>query len=184
MRDETVARSYAETLFELAERNEGHEAFGAAIGRVAAVLDENPRAKLFLETPRIGASDKKAVIRKALEGEVPANFLNFMLILVDKRRQRLVTEIAREYFELVDEHLGRINVEVTLARRADEEAVDEIGRRLSDLLGKTAIPHVRVKPEILGGIVVKAGDTVYDGSVRRRLASMRRKLLTASLPSA
>ena len=54
---------------------------------------------------------------------------------------------------------------------------------LIDLLGKTAIPHMRVKPEILGGLVVRTGDTIYDGSLRRRLEQMRRQLLAARLPS-
>jgi F-type H+-transporting ATPase subunit delta len=54
-----------------------------------------------------------------------------------------------------------------------------VAERLSELLGKTAIPHVRVKPEILGGIIVRSGDTIYDGSLRRRLDLMRRQLVAA-----
>jgi len=184
VRDETIARSYAETLFALAERHEGHEVYGVNLGQLIAVLDQDPRFRMFLETPRVSAAQKKEVLRTALEGEVPQNFLHFLLILVDKRRQRLLSEIAREYFALEDEFLGRVHVEVTLAREPGEGAEDEITRRLSEMLGKTAVPHVRVKPEILGGIVVKAGDIVYDGSLRRRMASMRRRLLAASLPSA
>ena len=56
-----------------------------------------------------------------------------------------------------------------------------IAERLSSVLGKEAIPHVRVKPEILGGLVVRTGDTIYDGSIRRSLEGMRRRLLTADL---
>jgi F-type H+-transporting ATPase subunit delta len=65
----------------------------------------------------------------------------------------------------------------------DETAREMIAERLSGALGRKAIPHVRVKPEILGGIVVRTGDTIYDGSVRRRLEGMRGRMLRANLPT-
>lgn len=183
MRDETVARSYAETLFELALRHDGLEAYREGIDMVAGLLEQNPRLRLFLETPRVSDEDRKTVVRKAFEGKVPPNLLRFLLVTIDKRRQRLLVEMAREFRGLVDEHLGRQHVDVTVARPLDEETRALVTRRLSRLLGKTAIPHVRVDPEVLGGIVVRTEDTIYDGSMRRRLDGMRRQLLEASLPS-
>lgn len=179
MRDETVARNYAEALFELARRHEGIDAYGGYIQAVATLIEENPSFRLFLETPRIDAEDKKAVVRKAF-AEFPAHMVNFLLVTIDKRRQRLLGQIARAYADLVDEHMNRAHVEVTVAREMTDETKDRVAQRLSDLLGKTAIPHVRVRPEIIGGIVVRAGDTIYDGSLRRRLDRMRRQLVTAS----
>lgn len=183
MRDETVARSYAEALFELAQRHEGIEVYGEGISTVAALLDENPQFRLFLETPRVDAGDKKAVLRKAFGDQLPVNLVNFLLVTIDKRRQRLLREISREYSALVDEHLNRAHVEVTVARRLDQASLDQVAERLSGLLGKTAIPHQRVKPEILGGVVVRAGDTIFDGSLRRRLDRMRRRLVKAGTPA-
>lgn len=181
MRDETVARSYAETLFALAERHEGVDAYAQGIELVARLIDENPGFRLFLETPRVAAAEKKALLRKVLGPALPAHLVNFLLVTLDKRRQRLLRDIAREYHAILNEHLGRTPVEVTVARPLDEASVDEIAQRLSAMIGKTAIPHVRVKPHVLGGILVRAGDTIYDGTVRRRLESMRRKLLAAPL---
>lgn len=178
MRDETVARNYAEALFELAQRHEGIDAYGDHIQTVARLLEENPSFRLFLETPRIDAEDKKAVVRKAF-AEFPAPMTNFLLVTIDKRRQRLLRQIARAYADLVDEHENRAHVEVTVAREMTDETKDRVAERLSALLGKTAIPHVRVQPEIIGGIVVRAGDTIYDGSLRRRLDRMRRQLVAA-----
>lgn len=183
MRDETVARSYAETLLELAERHEGMEVFGQGIEMVAALLDESPEFRLFLETPRIDAAAKKAVVRKALGDVLPPPLVSFVLITIDKRRQRLLRDIARQYHGLVDERLGRAHVEVTVARAVDEVFLAGVTERLSSILDKTVIPHVRVKPVILGGIVVRDGDTVYDGSLRRRLSRMRRRLLEAEMPA-
>ena len=92
-------------------------------------------------------------------------------------------EIAGEYRDLVDEHLNRVHAEVTVARALDEQALKAVTDRLTKLLGRTAIPHVHVKPEILGGVVVRTGDTIFDGSLRRRLDGMRRQLLGTQLRS-
>ena len=183
MRDETVARNYAETLFALAERHEGVEAFGAGIEMVAVLIDENDDFRRFLETPRIAVAQKKAVVRKVFGANLSAKLVDFVLITLDKRRQRLLRVMAREYKSLMDEHFNRVHVEVTLAREFDEEVVAEMEKRLTAALGKTAIPHVRVKPGILGGAIFRAGDTIYDGSLRRQLDGMRRRLMKADLPT-
>ena len=95
MRDETIARNYAETLFELAERHEGVEAFGTGVEMVARLIDENDDFRRFLETPRIAVAQKKEVVRAAFGETLPAKLVNFLLITLDKRRQRLLRVIAR-----------------------------------------------------------------------------------------
>lgn len=184
MRDETISRNYAEALFELGERHDQIQVFQEGLEVVARLLDENPGFRRFLETPRIDALAKKEVVRKAFGEALPQALLNFILITVDKRRQRLLRDIYREFQALVDEHLGRTHVEVRVARELDPATVDEVASKLSDLLGTEAIPHVRVRPEILGGVVFRTGDRVYDGSLRRRLEGMRRRLYAADLPDA
>lgn len=181
MRDETVARNYAETLLEVAAGKEGLEAFGRGIEVVARLVDESPDFRIFLETPRIAAGEKKAVIREVFAESLPRALIHFLLVILDRRRQRLIREIAEEYQSLLDQRLNRERVELTIARPMDEEAVSELKDRLSALLGREVIPQLRVRPGILGGIVVRAGDTVYDGSLRRRLDGMRRNLLTTQL---
>lgn len=182
MRDRTIARNYAETLFALGERHGALEAYGDGIGGVARLLDESPEFRLFLETPRVDASAKKEVVRKAFGDALPRPLLNFLLLTIDKRRQGLLGAIAREYGDLMDGHEGRAHVEVTVARPLDDATVDTLAERLSRVLGVRAIPRVQVKPGILGGVVIRAGDTIYDGSLRRRLETMRRQLMAAELP--
>ena len=182
MRDETVSKSYAETLFELADRNDAIEEYGQALATVARLLDEDPQFRLFLETPRIEDADRKAVVRKAFGEALPVHVVNFVLVTIDKRRQRLLREISAQYAALVDEHLGREHVEVTVARPVDEATEKVITEHLTRALGRVAIPHFRVKPEIIGGLVVRTAPTIYDGSLRRRVEGMRRQLLRADLP--
>jgi len=182
VRDETIARNYAEALFELAERHEGVEVYGTGVEMVARLIDENDDFRRFLETPRIALAQKKAVVRRVFGETLPAKLVNFLMITLDKRRQRLLREIAREYKGLMDQHFNRVHVEVTLARQMDDKSMVEMEKRLTAALGKTAIPHVRVKPGILGGAIFRTGDTIYDGSLRRRLDGMRLRLLKADLP--
>jgi|TARA_Y100001947_G_scaffold145595_1_gene140201 F-type H+-transporting ATPase subunit delta len=183
VRDETVARNYAETLFELASRNESIQEYGDALGMVAGLLEDDSRFRTFVETPRIDDETKKDVIRKVFRDKAPKQVINFVLITIDKRRQTLLREISAEYLLLLDDHLGREHVEVTVARPLDDTTENVVSERLSKMLGKQAIPHIRVKPEILGGLIVRTGDMIYDGSVRRRLEDLRRRLLTARIPS-
>jgi len=180
--NDTIARSYAATLFDLAERHEGLEAFTGGVDTVVDLLDQNPAFRTFLETPRIADRDKKALLEKVFGGALPRSLLNFLLVTVDKRRQRLLGLIGQEFHALLDEHLGRAHVTVTLAKTLDAEAMEGLARRLSVLLGKEAIPHVRVKPAILGGVHLKTGDTVYDGTLRRRIKQLRQQLVSAELP--
>jgi F-type H+-transporting ATPase subunit delta len=182
VRESTIARSYAEALYDLGERHGQVDAFAGALDTLAALRDAEPRLRRFLDTPKVEPAQKKRVLREALQGRVPPLFLNFLMVVFDKRRQRLLPEIAREYHAILDERLGRVHVQVTLAREPDERTEREIAADLTQVLGKTVIPHVRVDPRILGGIVVRYGDRVLDGSLRRRLVSLRRRLLYAGMP--
>ena len=182
MRDSTVARNYAEALFELGERHGAHEQYAAASLLMSELLEGDRRVRTFLEMPKIEAQAKQVVLRKALGDRVPPLFLNFLLVVVAKRRQRLLREIALTYRTLLDEKLGRLHVEVTLAHQPDAQAEQRIARELSRILGRDVTLHVRVDAAILGGIVVRYGDRVLDGSLQRRLQSLRTRMLSAELP--
>lgn len=179
IRQEAVARNYAEALFELSQRHEGPEVFGEALHEVATLVEDVPAFRRFLVTPRLPVEEKRKVLRETFGERVPRPFLNFVLLTVDRGRQLHLPAIARAYDELLDEHLGRVRVDVTLARSPDEEEERELAERLSRVLGRKAVTRVRVDPKIVGGVIFRVGDRVYDGSLRRRLRSMRHQLLTA-----
>jgi F-type H+-transporting ATPase subunit delta len=187
VRSEIIARNYAETLLSLAERHGGPgglEAFGQAADTLAALLQADPRMRQFLETPRVSADQKKAALTAALAGRAPEMFVRFLMVLTDKRRQALLPEIAAAYRELVDERMGRVRVQVTISHAPDAALQAEIGNALADRLGKTVIPTFTVDPELMGGMVVRMGDQILDGSVRSRAAQLRRRLLNAQMPPA
>ena len=178
MRDSTIARNYAETLLVLATRAEDLRGWGKMLTDVATAMRENPTLRLFLESPRVSAAQKSDVIGKAFTDRMPRLMLRFIQSLVQHRRQMLIPEIAQEYLNLVDEAEGRIHARVTVARETDDAGRAAIATHLSRMFGKEVVPHVSVDPSIMGGVVVHVGDTVLDGSVKKRLASLRRRMLT------
>lgn len=178
MRDTTIARNYAETLLVLAGKANELRGWGAMLGDVATAMKQNATLRLFLESPRVPAFKKNEVLAAAFQDRMPRLMVRYLQSLVTHRRQMLIPEIAREYMDLVDEREGRIHARVTVAREADAETQDMIAQQLSRMFAKTVIPHFSVDSALLGGVVINVGDTVLDGSVRKRLSSLRRRMLT------
>lgn len=183
MSSTTISRSYAQALLEMGRRNGEADAYADAFNELDAALLSDGKIRLFLETPKIDVATKQAAVRKALEGRVPESFLRFVLVVLSKHRQRLLREIRELFLTLLDQDEDRVNAQITLAREPDQETVQAITDRLSKMLGnKTVVPQVRVNPAIVGGVIVKYGDRVLDGSIRRQLTSLKREMMRAGLP--
>ena len=177
MRDTTIAKNYAEALLELARRAEDPAGWGKLIRDVANGMQDDVTVMRFLESPKVSEAQKNEVFFQALGDRVPRHFLRFLQTLVRKRRQMLITEISIEYDKLLDIHENRVHANVTVARETSSVDEARIAEQLSRVVGKSVIPHMNVNPAILGGVVVKIGDTVMDGSVRRRLARLKSQIL-------
>ncbi len=177
MREPTIARNYAETLLELAKRDGDLSAWGEMIQSIADAMDADRRLKMFLESPRVSADRKNEIIQQAYGAGLPRNFVRFLKALVSHRRQMLIPVIAEAYHDLVDEAEGRVHASVVVAREPDDSDRKLVTDQLSRALGKVVVPHFSVNPALLGGVIVRVGDTVLDGSVRRRLATLRARML-------
>ena len=178
MRDTTIARNYAETLLELARRAGDLSAWGQAVDDMADAMQNNRTLRLFLESPRVSAAEKNRILGRAFEGQLPRVFVRYLQALVNHRRQMLLPLIAREFHDLVDQVEGRLHANVTVAAEPGDKERRTISQELSRAYGKDVVPHFVVNPAILGGVVVRVGDTVLDGSVRRRLATLRARMLS------
>ena len=177
MREPTIARNYAETLLELAQKAGDLRGWGDMIERVADAMESDRRLRVFLESPRVSAQRKNEIVQKAFGGQLPRNFVRYLQALVNHRRQMLIPTIAHEYHDLVDRVEGRVHASVTVVREADEADAALVTKHLSRSLGKNVVPHFHVNPAILGGVIVRVGDTVLDGSIRRRLSKLRARMV-------
>ena len=176
MRSVTIARNYAETLFELGERSGQTARYADLIDAVAAAVETTPVVQGVLMSPRVPKAEKARLLGAALR-DVPREFVLFLQALVKRGRQQLLREIATVYHGLLDLKLNRVRAGVTLARPADEALRRTIAEALSGRLGKEVLPSFSVDPEILGGTIVRVGERIHDGSLRRRLVKLRRHLL-------
>ena len=179
MRATTIARNYAEALIVLARKANDMEGWGIAINAVASAMESDTKLKNFLAAPQVSSAQKSAVIGKAFGTKLPRNMVRFFQKLVQNRRQVLIPHIALEYGDLVDELSGRVHAQVTLSRDASEPERSAIAAQLSRAFAKTVVPHVNVNPDILGGVIVKVGDRVMDGSVRKRLKTLKSRIVAA-----
>jgi F-type H+-transporting ATPase subunit delta len=177
MRDTTIARNYADALYALAQKANDPAGWGRMIQDVAAAMQKDRTLHLFLESPRVSAAVKKEVLGKALQDRMPRLFVRFLQALVSNRRQMLVPVVATEYMNILDVAQGRMHANVTVAQEPDDATRKVIVDELSRAFQKEVVPHFQVNPSIIGGTVVRVGDTVIDGSVRRKLASLRRRML-------
>ena len=177
MRDPTIARNYAQALVSLAGKAKDLAGWGTMIADVADAIARDERLRLFLESPRVAVAQKNDVIAKAFQDRMPRLFVRFLQSVIRHRRHALIPQIAIEYQTLVDEVEGRVHAHVTVSREPDSKLEKTVSDRLSKVLGKLVVPHFTVDETILGGTIVRIGDTVMDGSVRRRLARLRQRMM-------
>jgi F-type H+-transporting ATPase subunit delta len=177
LREPTIARNYAQALFEAAEPVGQTEQFAAVLEALVGAIEADERIRQALDSPRVPKTTKMAIVERALTSWAPDRFVRFVIAVVRRGRQGMLGAISREYQQLVDVKFNRVHAGVTLARPADAELREEIRRRLSAALGKDVVPHFQENPALLGGVLVRVGDRVMDGSVRRRLKQLRRQML-------
>ena len=175
MREITIARNYAETLIALADQAGALEQWGDMMD-VAAAAFSTDSIESVLMSPRVTRAQKITLITDALH-DAPRPFVLFLSAIVRRGRQMLFGAIADEYRHIVDVKMNRIRAGITVAREIDAAARDALVARLSAAIGKDVIAGFSVDPAILGGVTIRVGDRVYDGSVRKRLAVLKHKLM-------
>ena len=177
MRESTIARNYAEALFEAGERAGQTVRYADLIEALAGAIRSDEQIRQVLDSPRVPKPTKQRILSGALSSYAPEQFIKFLAAVVRRGRQGILVAISEAYFGLVDEKFNRVHAGVVLAREPDAALQQVVKLKLSEAFGKEVIAHYRADPEILGGLVVRIGDRIMDGSVRRRMVSLRRQLL-------
>lgn len=179
MREPTIARNYAEALFELGEKHGETERYADLMDALADVLRAEPQVQVVLDSPRVPKTQKSEILAKALSDLAPERFVRFLAAVIRRGRQGMLDAIARQYLARVDRKFNRIHAGVTLAREPDDALRNAVRNKLSEVVGMEVIPHYRTDPEILGGLIVRVGDRIMDGSLRRKMVTLRRRMLGA-----
>lgn len=173
-----VAGVYAKALLAAARKTDSQQTVVDQIDQlVHRVIAAQPRLDGMLSSPRVSAAEKKGVLDRALKGRIDPAVLTFLKVLADHQRIDCLREIAHALRRQWNEQCGRIEAIVTTATPLALADQEQITQSLRNSLGQQVVLEHQVDPDLLGGIVVRVGDTVYDGSIRHRLAALRESIL-------
>jgi F-type H+-transporting ATPase subunit delta len=176
--DGAAAIRYARALFELATDKKQTDAVGAELEALSETYSGSPELRETLENPVFKLSERRAVLEQLLPRLAPsAQMRNFALLLLERGRIGALPTIARAYREMVDSALGRVRATVTSARPLDPTTQAAVQRALEKRVGKKVLLSATVDPDLIGGIVARVGDQVFDGSLRTRLDTLRARVL-------
>ncbi|MDQ5809632.1 MAG: ATP synthase F1 subunit delta [Actinomycetota bacterium] len=177
----SAVSTYAEALFEAASDHDELEGTLGDLEDFFAALEESEELRLFFYGGQVPEREKRRAIDALTEG-MTLSARNFLKVLSDNGREEILEEVLLRYEELVKEHLGRVEVEVTTAVELSDEEVSRLQERLGRLLeGREVILDTSVDPDILGGAVFRFGGRMVDSSVRGQLLSLREEMLERSV---
>ncbi len=180
MLKESIALRYAQAAYALARERGCLEAVMRDMDGIAELLARDPDLASYVASPVVGRDAKAAALRAALDGKVNEVTLNLLVLLVRKRRENLLAIIARQLHELHDQEIGRTIAAISTALPLDDAHLQELAARLSGIYRTTIVPHTKLAPDLLGGVVVQVGDRYVDASVAGRLEELRRHLLAVT----
>ena len=178
---DAIARVYAQSLLELAEAAGGNEKVAETSEQLHAIVEivrAEPAFAEFLRSPIVKRSNRGASLQRILDGQVSDLLLRFVLVLNDKGRLARLSDIAAAFEELLNERFGRVEVDVfTVEGHLDDAQMSLLSEKIRTRLGKEPVFHQYSDPSLLGGLVLRVGDQLIDGSVRGRLRDLRESLL-------
>ena len=175
-----IARNYAQALVELAGGDlNTQESFLFELKTINESMHKVSGANQLFENPGISKEEKKNLIKKIFSEKINITNLNFLLLLIDKQRFNILPEIQNELAKIVNKNKGIVIAEVNSASELDVNTIESLRQKLELQLQKNEKITIeqKIKPELIGGVVVKINDLVYDGSIRGRLENLKRRIL-------
>lgn len=169
-----AAGAYAQALLELADGQA--EAVGAELAGLGQIIGASGALKIYLEDPAVGEMERAEFLKRVFGGKISPLVMNTLQVMNRKGRSALVGEVIEAYDSLLKQKQGRVDVNVTVAHKLDAKQLEEVGRRVSEALGKHAVVKQTVDESIIGGLVLRVQDRLIDASVKSQLQALGRRL--------
>ena len=176
---EELARVYGGSLFEVASKEGKLELIREQLAQFADAVRESQQLQVFLFSPHFSTQEKKAGLERALEGADEV-LIRFLELLVEKHRMPVLFRIRQEYESLCAQAERRLGVEITSAVELDPATAEEVAEQIGAHTGRRIELRRRVDPEIIGGLILRVGNSILDASVRTRLERLRRQVAQAA----
>jgi ATP synthase F1 delta subunit len=175
---EEIASVYARSLFEVAKEQNKLDKLREELGEFVDALDGNRELQVFFFSPYFSTTEKKDGLDKAISG-ADEIFVNFLKLLIENHRMPVLFRTRREFDRLWRQENKLLPVTVTSAVELDQGTVKQIGDRIAEQTGRKIELAATVEPEILGGLVVRVGNSILDASIRNRLEQLRKQVARA-----
>jgi F-type H+-transporting ATPase subunit delta len=172
---EELARVYGRSLFQVALEQGKLDELREQLGQFADALEENRQLAVFFFSPYFSTIEKQDALGRLLTGAEEA-LLNFLSLLIENHRMPVIFRIRQQYEQLWEEKNRLLPVEITSAIELDQATTESLGRTIGERAGCKVTLAARVDPDILGGIVVRVGNSILDASIRNRLEQLRRQV--------
>ena len=170
---EEIAEVYGRSLFAVAQENDKLDDIREQLGEFADALQENRDLAVFFFSPYFSTPEKKDGLEKTLEG-ADETLINFLELLIEKHRMPAVFRIRRYYDGLWEQENKVLPVQISTATELDDKIVKQIGDRIAKGTGQKIELTASVNPDILGGIILRVGNSILDASIRNRLDNLRK----------
>jgi F-type H+-transporting ATPase subunit delta len=175
---EEIAAVYARSLFEVAKEQDKLNSMREQLGIFADALDANRELQVFFFSPYFSTIEKQDGLDRAVSDADPI-LVNFLKLLIENHRMPVIFRVRRGFDELWLAENKRLPVQVTSAVALDSSTVDQIGARIAEQTGQTIDITSTVEPDILGGLVIRVGNSILDASIRNRLEQLRKQVARA-----
>jgi F-type H+-transporting ATPase subunit delta len=175
---EEIAAVYARSLFEVAKEQDKLDSIREQLGAFGDALDATRELQVFFFSPYFSTIEKADGLDRAVSDADPI-LLNFLKLLIENHRMPVIFRVRRGFDELWLEENKRLPVQVTSAVELDSATVDQIGARIAEQTGQNIDITATVEPDILGGLVLRVGNSILDASIRNRLEQLRKQVARA-----
>jgi ATP synthase F1 delta subunit len=175
---EEIAQVYARSLFEVAQEHDKLDEVRDQIGQFADALGESRDLQTFFFSPYFSTEEKKKGLASALEGADPV-VENFLALLIENHRMPVLFRVRRELDQMWREVNKLLPVQITSAVELDRAVTQQIGDEIGRQTGRTVELTSTVDPDVLGGLVVRVGNSILDASIRTRLERLRKQVARA-----
>jgi len=172
---EEIATVYARSLFEAAQDADNLDEVREQVGQMADAIDADRDLQVFFFSPYLTTDEKKDGLRKAISDAEPI-VQNFLELLIENHRMPALFRIRREFDRLWEDENKLLPVQITSAVELSDETKRQIVDRIAEQTGRTVESSATVDPDLLGGLVVRVGNTVLDASIRHRLEQLRKQV--------
>ena len=169
---EELARVYGRSLFEVAREKGLLDVVREQLGQIAEALDSSRDLSVFFFSPYFSTSEKKHALAATLDGADPI-VVNFLELLIENHRMPVIFRVRAEYDRLWDEENRMLPVQITSAVPLDDSTTESLGRTIGERTGRRVALAAQVDPEIIGGVVIRVGNSILDASIRNRLEQLR-----------